>query len=150
MADPVSAVLFAEDRAHEAFLRPLLRRLAGDAGRALSIQIYSARGGHPRAMEELRVFQTVLEKKVAGLEEPDLVVVAIDANCTPWHRARRRIAQALALRLRGKAAIACPDPHVERWFMADPVSFEKALGRRPKPGRRKCERARYKIGRAHV
>jgi hypothetical protein len=144
MADPISAVLFAEDRAHEAFLRPLLRRLAHEANRPLAIQPYSARGGRPRVFDELRSFQTLLDKGAAGLEEPDFVVVAIDANCAPWHAARKRIVEALVPRLRAKAAVACPDPHVERWFMADPASFEQALGRRPRAGRRKCERARYK------
>lgn len=78
------------------------------------------------------------------LSEPDVLVVGIDANCATWHQARRLVVETLAPRLRDRAAVACPDPHIERWFMADPVSFEQVLGRRPKLGARKCERDHYK------
>lgn len=142
MPDAVSVTLFVEDRAHEEFLKPLVERVAQEAGRTLRIRSYSARGGHPRALDELQTFQTLVER--GGLSEPDVLVVGIDANCSPWHQVRRRVLERLGPQLRPKAAVACPDPHIERWFMADPASFEQALGRRPRPGKRKCERDRYK------
>jgi hypothetical protein len=144
MPDAVSVTLFVEDRAHEEFLKPLVQRIAEEAGRTLTIRSYSVRGGHPRALDELQTFQTLVERGVLGLSEPDLLVVGIDANCSPWHQVRRRILARLAPQLRPKAAAACPDPHIERWFMADPASFEQTLGRRPRVGKRKCERDRYK------
>ncbi len=144
MPDGVSVTLFVEDRAHEEFLKPLVRRVAQEAGRSLTIRSYSARGGHPRALDELQTFQRLVERGVLGLSEPDVLVVGIDANCSPWHRVRQRVLDELAPQLRPKAAVACPDPHIERWFMADPASFEQALGRRPSLGKRKCERDRYK------
>lgn len=144
MADAVSVALFVEDRAHELFLTPVIRRLAREAGTGVTIRLYSARGGHNRALEELRTFQRLLEKGVLGLQEPDVFVVGIDANCAPHSKVRQEIAGSLTPALRGRTAIACADPHVERWFMADPASFEQALGRRPKLGKRKCERDRYK------
>lgn len=144
MPDAVSVTLFVEDRAHEEFLKPLVERIAQEAGRTLTIRSYSSRGGHPRALDELQTFQTLVERGVLGLSEPDVLVVGIDANCSPWHQVRRRVLERLAPQLRPKAAVACPDPHIERWFMADPASFEQALGRRPRVGKRKCERDRYK------
>jgi hypothetical protein len=144
MPDAVSVILFVEDRAHEEFLKPLVHRVASEAGRTLTIRSYSARGGHPRALDELQTFQRLVERQVLGLSEPDVLVVGIDANCNPWHRVRARVLDTLAPHLRAKTAVACPDPHIERWFMADPASFEQALGRRPRPGKRKCERDRYK------
>lgn len=39
---------------------------------------------------------------------------------------------------------ACPDPHVERWYLADPQSFERVVGKRPDIGTRKCVRDHYK------
>jgi hypothetical protein len=144
MAEPWSVGLFVEDRAHEHFLKPLIERIAREAGRPVVIRPYSVRGGHPRAREELRTFQQILEKGVLGLTDPDILVVGIDANCSPWHQARRGIAEGLSPRLKDRAALACPDPHIERWFLADPDGFQAALGRRPRLGRRKCERDLYK------
>jgi hypothetical protein len=46
--------------------------------------------------------------------------------------------------LKDRAVIACPDPHIERWFIADPPSFREAIGNQPKPGKKKCDRDRYK------
>jgi hypothetical protein len=40
--------------------------------------------------------------------------------------------------------MACPDPHVERWYLADPASFQVVVGRRPKVGKKKCARDHYK------
>ena len=37
--------LFAEDRAHEAFLCPLLERLARETEKEVSVRVRSARGG---------------------------------------------------------------------------------------------------------
>lgn len=54
MCDALQAELFVEDRAHEALLVPLLKRLAREEHTRLSIQVRSARGGHPRALQEFR------------------------------------------------------------------------------------------------
>jgi hypothetical protein len=74
---------------------------------------------------------------------PDLLVVCVDANCRGQSAAKDQIISSLG-NLASRAAIACPDPHIERWYMADPVYFEQIVGRRPKLGRKKCERGRYK------
>jgi len=81
-------------------------------------------------------------KGAAGL--PDLVVVAIDANCLSFHQAHRQIRGRIEPELRDRVVIACPDPHIERWYMADPPSFRAVIGRQPKIEKVKCERDRYK------
>lgn len=40
--------------------------------------------------------------------------------------------------------IGCPDPHVERWYLADAVAFEQVVGAPPGPDRGKCERYAYR------
>lgn len=39
---------------------------------------------------------------------------------------------------------ACPDPHIERWYLADPQSFQTVVGTHPGGSRRKCARDPYK------
>jgi hypothetical protein len=75
---------------------------------------------------------------------PDLLVVAIDANCSSFAKARGAIEQNIDDSLRALTVIACPDPHVERWYLADPDSFAERVGVRPELGKRKCVRDLYK------
>ncbi|HEY7556539.1 MAG TPA: hypothetical protein VIH18_17195 [Candidatus Binatia bacterium] len=136
--------LFAEDRAHEEFLRAMLNRIANDQERRLTVRVRSARGGHPRVLEELKLYQTSVLKAPESLPMPDLLFIAIDANCKRWSRARNEIQETIQPQFAARSIVVCPDPHVERWYLADPDSFAQVVGIRPKIGKRKCERGRYK------
>ena len=52
MSDGHIVDLFVEDRAHEEFLTPLLRRVANEESVEVQIRVRSARGGHARAVAE--------------------------------------------------------------------------------------------------
>lgn len=134
--------LMAEDAAHEKLLRPLIGRLANDVGVPFEVRVRAARGGRPKVMQELGLYQRSVARGLAG--RPDLLVVAIDANCAPYAQARRGIERRIRREFRAITVIACPDPHVERWYLADPVSFTEVVGREPRLGKRKCDRDRYK------
>ena len=96
-------------------------------------------------MSELAIYQKSVEQGVAGMTMPDVLIVGIDSNCTSVGRARTAIRENIAPAFRDRTAIACPDPHVERWYVADPESFANVVGARPRlPRRKKCERGRYK------
>ena len=75
---------------------------------------------------------------------PDVLVVAIDTNCSTFSQARKQIADATRDEFRHMLVTACPDPHIERWYLADPDSFSSVVGYRPAPGSRKCQRGHYK------
>ena len=141
MSEPVVVDLFAEDAAHESFLKTMLMRLARQAGKTIALQTRSARGGHPHALKELGIYQKVALK---AMDLPTLLVVAIDANCKRFATAKGEIEKRLETPFKERALIACPDPHIERWYLADPQSFFKVVGTQPSSGKRKCERERYK------
>jgi hypothetical protein len=144
MSSALTVDLFAEDRAHEEFLRAMLNRIANDQERRLTVRVRSARGGHPRVLEELKLYQTSVLKAPESLPMPDLLFIAIDANCKRWSRARNEIQETIQPQFAARSIVVCPDPHVERWYLADPDSFAQVVGIRPKIGKRKCERGRYK------
>ena len=48
MSNDIGIDLFVEDRAHEEFVKVLVRRIAGEEGATLNIQIRSARRGSPQ------------------------------------------------------------------------------------------------------
>jgi hypothetical protein len=88
-------------------------------------------------LSELHLYQSVILSQQAL---PDLVIVCIDANCKGIRDARREIQQQIKPEIVDRFVIACPNPHVERWYLADPESFFQAVGSRPTLGRLKCEK----------
>jgi len=144
MSSPLTVDLFVEDRAHEEFLRAMVNRIAAEQERNLTVRVRSARGGHPRVLEELSLYQKSVLKAPESLPMPDLLFIAIDANCKRWSRARQEIQGTIQSQFAARSIVVCPDPHIERWYLADPDSFAQVVGLRPKVGKRKCERGRYK------
>lgn len=89
------------------------------------------------------------DQRIAKSDSPnlglaDLVVVGIDGNCATFSGARDGIQRATVPAFADRLVVACPDPHVELWYLADPQSFETVVGDRPNVGRRKCVRDHYK------
>ena len=146
MSNQVIVDLFVEDRAHESFLEPLLTRIAREQDQdiEMNIRVRSAKGGHGRAIAEFKGYQTIVTKGLLSSESADRVVVAIDGNCSTFSIARKRIQDATVPMLKDRLVIACPDPHIERWYVADPQSFETIVGHRPRVGDKKCARDHYK------
>lgn len=144
MSNAMVVDLFVEDRAHEEFLKAMINRLALEENKPVTLRIRSARGGHGRVLTEFSLYQRGVKGGIAGMTIPDLLIVAVDANCKRLSAARKEIAEKIEPSFREKTVIACPDPHVERWYLADPDSFIKVVGGRPKLKRKKCDRDHYK------
>ncbi|MBI2931944.1 MAG: hypothetical protein HYY16_09855 [Planctomycetes bacterium] len=135
--------LFVEDAGHEDLIKAMVSRLAGEYSVSALIRPVSARGGHSRVFEELRLYKT-LRKGAGGFTLPDVLVVAIDCNCSSFAQTQRRVLEHVDPKEFPGAVFALPDPHVERWHMADPVSFRQVIGATPPTVKKKCERDRYK------
>ncbi len=144
MNRPLIVDLFVEDHAQETFVGELVRRIVREENVEPSLQTRSARGGHSQALREFRNYQKVVEKGALPSRTPDIVVVVIDGNCTTPAKKREEIRKATQETFLHRTVAGCPDPHVERWFLADPDSFHKVVGFRPTVGAEKCEREHYK------
>ena len=144
MNERIVVDLFSEDRAHEELLKPLLARIAGEENAHVSVRVRNARGGHGRAIDEFKLYQSLVVGGFAGATSPDVVVVAIDGNCASFAAKRNEIQKAVDPVFKSNIVAACPDPHVERWYLADPDSFQAVVGHRPVLGGKKCERNHYK------
>jgi hypothetical protein len=144
MAESLKVDLFAEDKAHEALLEPLIRRVARDSGLESVVSLRSPLGGYGRMLSELCAFQKALRSGQAGLQVPDILVIGRDTNCEAFTRAQQTVRNHIDQEVFPGFAIACPQPHIERWFLADPVSFREVVGADPRAGRRKCQRDLYK------
>lgn len=144
MSSAIVADLFVEDRAHEEFLKPLVSRVAEEESVPITLRVRCARGGHGRVLDELRLYLRLLEQPALGHGLPDLLVVLTDANCAKFTSRRDEVRLLVTEPLADRLVTGCPDPHIERWYLADPVSFQDVVGSRPQSVRRKCERGYYK------
>jgi hypothetical protein len=136
--------IFVEDRAHEAFLVPMLHRIAREEEVVVSSRVRSSLGGHGRAIAELKLYQQVVDTGLPGVAAPDLLLVGIDGNCLTFAKAKKAIEGATHAPFSGRLVAAFPDPHVERWYVADPESFKEVVGLRPTIAKKKCVRDYYK------
>lgn len=134
-------ILFVEDYGHEAFIKALVRRLSQERRVNIEIISRSVRGGHGKAVAELRSY---LHNLALGRENiPDLLIVATDANCSGYTDRKREIDDA-NVNFKGITIYAIPDPHIERWLLLDSSAFKAVLGKGCDAPDQKCSRDRYK------
>ncbi len=139
---------FLEDIAHEKFVTALVRRVGQEVGLTppiLEHLVYNASGGKGRVMTELRNFLRDLQRGI--ISPTPVLVVAIDGNCQGYTEKRNEVRQvAERYGYAGELVCAIPDPHIERWYMADPKSLQRAIGAEVRPvlPPYKCEHGRYK------
>lgn len=135
MNEPLLIDLFAEDKAHESLLKPLIERVAQEEDAVVLCQVRSAQGGRPRVFNEFKLYHQHLVRNI--MDTPDLLIVAIDTNCGSFAKIREDIVEETSQKYRHILVCACPDPHIERWYMADPNSFYNVVGYQPKLGTKK-------------
>jgi hypothetical protein len=139
---------FLEDIAHEKFITALVRHIAekmGVSSETLDFVIYNASGGKGKVMTELRRFLRDVQR--GRISSTPVLVVTIDGNCQGYTEKYNEITQLAAkYEHAGNLVCAIPDPHIERWYIADPAGLQKALdaSTQPELPSYKCERARYK------
>jgi hypothetical protein len=142
MAEAFRVDLFCEDAGHELFCRALLRRLARREKLQLDLAVQSGRGGAGRALSELRAWQRAAGQLQRSV--PDLLVVLIDTNCDRWNEAHAEVDRIVDRSVFPRHVAGCPDPHIERWCLADRRSFLQVVGGEPVADPGKCKRDLYK------
>lgn len=133
--------VFVEDFAHEQVLNTLIRRLAHETGQPVTLIWGNTRNGHGAVVRELKQFLRDLQRGRGAF--PDLLIVATDGNCMGYVARRNEIAK-LTDRIPARAICAIPDPHIERWLLADSAAFKTVLGVGCDAPDQKCDRDRYK------
>jgi hypothetical protein len=123
--------LFCEDSAHESCARAVIGRVARELAIDLNVHVASARFGIGRLTSELRDFQASMRN---GSGVPDLLVVMADGNDAGPRERQREVADVIDQSVFPRYIVGAPDPYVERWLLADPVSFAQHFGRQPMLG----------------
>ena len=141
MSEPVVVELFMEDQAHEKLLVPMVKRIAREENVDVHCNVRTALGGHPRAIHEFRLY--LKYRELLGLDVT-ILIVAIDSNCDSFAQTRSTIETTAGPEHHHLLVTACPDPHIERWYMADLNAFHEVVGYQPDLGSAKCDRDHYK------
>lgn len=129
--ETLTVELFCEDNAHESCARAIVMRIAREIAVEASIHTATASSGIPRLKRELRAFQSLVSRR-AGT--PHLLVILVDANAAGPAARRAEIAGVLDAAVFPEVVIGTPNPCVERWLLADPVSFSETIGVQPEIG----------------
>jgi hypothetical protein len=77
---------------------------------------------------------------------PDAVIVVADANCRRYNHRRNLLHDALQHypQFEPLVSYAIPDPHIERWMLADPRAFQTVFGRGCTTPAVRCAKDEYK------
>jgi hypothetical protein len=145
MPEPVTIGYFLEDLNHREFLTALVKRVADESGLLLVHDVRNAAGGKGRALTGLRHF--LRDARSGRILCPPVLVVAIDGNCDTYQEKRQQIEQVKEQAgYPGVLVCAVPDPHIERWYLADAQGFRQAIPGSAPPAlpTYKCERGCYK------
>jgi Domain of unknown function (DUF4276) len=134
--------LFAEDDAQEQFVGTLVKRIAREHDAPVDLRVRSARGGFGKALDELGRFADDCRRGIEAI--PDMLVVAVDGNCTGFNDRRDQVVRSAGEALADRLIVAIPDPHIERWFLLDGAAFRTVLGHGCQAPDHKCEKDRYK------
>jgi hypothetical protein len=139
-----SLTLFTEDAFHQDFLEALVDRFSREYEVVVTLRPYSVRGGITKMHYELGEFLRDLQRNLEEL--PDAILAATDANCSSYVERRNLLEGVVAdfTQFRYLMVYAIPDPHIERWMMADAEAFRAVFGRGCTLPALKCERALYK------
>jgi len=136
-----------EDVAQEAFIRSIVQRIAEEEGiGGFSSDVRCARGGY-RAIGEFRSF---VEEYARLLWAPNrMLVVARDSNCMKYNQRLKEMKAPLTdsgLGSDDRVVFALPDPHIERWYVADQRAFNEVIGPNTAPPmpRKKCGKNSWK------
>lgn len=135
---------FLEDLAQERLITALVLRMAAESGLTVQYNVFNATGGKGRVLSELKRYLNDFEKgNKTGL--PDVLIVAIDANCKGVNTRRKEIHAAIPESFSGLTVYAIPNPHIERWMLIDSAAFRMAMGKGCSAPKQKCDKDRYKI-----
>ena len=136
--------LFCEDSFHEKLVGAMLARFEKEYDIQIQPRFFSARGGLPRMHGEFKDFLRDLSRGHQSL--PDALIVVADANCLGYNDRKQDLQRTLEFYppLQNLVSYCIPDPHIERWMLADSSSFQHVFGRGCTLPAIKCAKDEYK------
>ena len=148
MAETVIIGFFLEDIGQERFIKAIVSRIASEINfdlERLTFDVRNATGGGGIAVSEYKRF--VKDYNFGRASAFDVLIVAIDGNCKGPTEVRNRLDKiSEEARYPGHIVYAIPDPHIEKWYMADIETCQKVIQcpETPVCPPYKCEKGRYK------
>ena len=136
--------LYCEDIDQESLVAALVGRIARECDLNPVVHPRSVRGGKGKVREQVTARQRALSKGQAGIGMPDLLVISVDANSVGIGPTRDEVREYVDDTVTPRLAIACPDPHIERWYVADAAAFAEIVGVDPTLPKQKQSKDIYK------
>ena len=120
----VSVGLYLEDLAQEKLVTTLVRRISESVGVEVRVDVMCSTGGIPRMRRELRRYLDQCAN--FGIAPFALLIIVEDTDCRGQSLVRRELNEVVERTgYIGKTIIASPAPHIECWYLADPVALQR-------------------------
>lgn len=136
--------LFCEDSFHERFIGALLQRFQEEQRVFVNPRFLSSRGGLPHMHSEFKIL--LRDLATDRQSPPDALIVVADANCQGYNE-RRSLMEGVVThfpQFQQLVSYAIPDPHIERWMLADAQAFQTVFDRGCTVPAVKCAKGEYK------
>lgn len=126
VVDPIVG-MFMEDVAQEKFITSIIGRIASEIDIQIILDIRNATGGIPKMRGELSIF--LRDHAQIGNPVFDILIIVQDADLVSEAETKRQIQRRIdRSRYQGEVVIAAPEPYIEAWYLADPISIQTVTG----------------------
>ena len=126
VVDPIVG-LFMEDVVQERFITSIISRIASDIDIHVIFEIRNATGGIPKMRGELSGF--LRDHTQIGNPVFDVLIIVQDTDLRSEAETKRQIQRHIERsRYQGEVVIAAPEPYIEAWYLADPISIQTITG----------------------
>ncbi len=126
VTDPIVG-LFMEDVAQERFITSVIGRIASEIDIQVVFEIRNTTGGIPKMRGELSRF--LRDHAQIGIPVFDILIIAQDADFMSEAETKRQIQRQVdRSRYQGEVVVAAPEPYIEAWYLADPISIQTITG----------------------
>jgi len=138
--------IFFEDRCQERFITEIVKRIGKDIGLSIEIRSISvSKPGHGKGETYKDIKnQFLLIRKGNIFLKPDVMVISVDTNCEGYSETYKNAMENIDKQVVNHIIIACPYPHIEKWYLLDLECFNRIVGVTPIVPKEKCEKDFYK------
>lgn len=138
----IKIIYFLEDSMQKDFILSLVNRVAREESVEIINDVkYASRGSESKK----QFWKFVRYLKKSGLQDFDLLIVAIDGNCKGHMEREKEIIKGIK-DIDDKLICCIPDPHIERWYLLDLHALKTAVATELEVQQppMKCEKDYYK------
>ncbi len=141
MDNIIEVDIFFEDRMQVELVKPIISRISVEHDVYPDISeksVASSNHGKGDKIQDLKNYLKLFKKNFPSFRIPDVLVVAVDSNCDSFQETKESVIEIINKEIVPYFVVACPYPHVEKWYLNDLECFNRIVGFSPSVPLEKC------------